>query len=371
MIQKQDLFVAGTNGYITYRVPALVTSTTGTILAFCEGRNSDVRVMGGDCGDIEIVLRRSFDNGKSWEPMQVVVDNGTDTAGNPAPVVDAETGTIWLLFCKNLTEGPEDLIVQGKAPRTAWVTSSRDDGATWAEPVEITDAVKDPSWTWYATGPCHGIQTKSGRLVVPCDHTVGKVAPYHDVASSVAVLGASGYSHVIYSDDHGGSWQIGGRAGQGTNECNVVQTVDGALYLNSRNYVGEQRRATAWSNDEGNSFEQIGWDETLVEPICQGSIVRYTEAATHGRNRVLFANPASTRRERMTVRLSYDECRTWTAGKVLHSGRAAYSDLCVAHDMTICCVFDCGENSAYEKETVARFDLEWLTDGAETLDWNE
>ena len=368
MIEQTQLFENGTDGYRAFTTPTLLTSSAGTILAICEARNSDPKMMGGDTGDIDIALKRSFDNAQTWEPMQIIVDTGPDTDGNPAPVMDRDTGTIWLLFCKNLADKGEDLIIEGKAPRTVWVTSSKDDGETWATPREITDDVKDPSWTWYATGPNHGIQMTNGRLVIPCDHVQGTASGYHDVQSSVAVLGASGHSHVIYSDDHGKSWHIGGIAQVGTNESTIVQTVDGALYFNCRNYVGEHRRAYAWSYDGGLSFPESGWDDALPEPICNASMIRFTDVNSHDKNRILFSNPAnSTRRERMTVRLSYDECQTWNAGKVLHEDHSAYSGLCVASDMSICCLYDRGYGSGYDGLTLARFDLEWLTDGADTI----
>ena len=102
--------------------------------------------MGGDTGDIDILLKRSFDNARAWEPMQIIVHTGQDTDGNPAPVLDKEMGTIWLLFCKNLADGGEDLIVEGRAPRTVWVTSSKDDGQAWDEPREIAEDVNQQQW---------------------------------------------------------------------------------------------------------------------------------------------------------------------------------------------------------------------------------
>ena len=177
----------------------------------------------------------------------------------------------------------------------------------------------------------------------------------------------SGHSHVIYSDDHGHHWQIGGVAQAGTNESMVVETVDGGLYLNCRNYSGDKRRAYAWSHDQGESFGDFGWEESLPEPICQASMARLTTEAEHDRNRVLFANPASDAREHLTVRLSYDECKTWTAGKVLHQGLSAYSDLSVLPDLTICCMYERGKAGLYETINLARFDLEWLTDGEDSV----
>ena len=350
---EHPLFTAGTEGYHTFRIPALVRSNAGTLLAFCEGR----RTGGGDSGNIDIVLKRSFDNGESWQPMQVAVSTGTDTDGNPAPVIDRDTGTIWLLFCKNFSDGAEGRIVAGEAPRTVWVTSSKDDGETWAEPREITATTKDEAWTWYATGPCHGIQLAKGRFVIPCDHVLGNSRNYAE----------HGYSHLIVSDDHGETWKISGKAQPGTNESVVVETADGGLYFNCRNYVAPKRRAYARSSDSGDTFTEFGYEEDLIEPICQASMVRYTDANQHDKNRILFSNPASTSRERMTIRISYDECQSWSSGKVLHAGPAAYSDLCIDSDMNICCLYERGENRASETLSFAKFDLAWLTDGEDTL----
>ncbi|HRW05047.1 MAG TPA: sialidase family protein [Caldilineaceae bacterium] len=349
-LNQSNLFTAGQKGYHTFRIPALVVTTEGTLLAFAEGRKAGR----GDAGEIDLVLKRSFDNGATWQPLQVVVTEPAMTCGNPCPVVDHNTNTIWLPFCKNLADGDENLITQGKAPRTVWVTHSADDGATWAEPTEITAAVKDPTWTWYATGPTHGIQLQDGRLLVPCDHMVGKYFdrkrdPYH--------------SHVIYSDDHGASWQIGGIVDDGTNECAVVELVDGTIYINCRNYVGDKRRAVAWSQDRGESFAQFRWDSTLIEPICQASLVRASDDRQHGRTHILFANPASTAREKLTVRLSYDECQSWPVARRLHDGPAAYSDLAVTPDGMIHCLYERGDEHPYEALCLARFDLAWLTEG--------
>lgn len=353
-IEQADLFASGEDGYHTYRIPALARTGRGTLLAFCEGRKNGR----GDAGTIDIVLKRSCDGGRTWSDMQVVIADEDMTCGNPCPVIDASTGAIWLPFCKNPGDGGESLIVQGKAPRTVWITKSMDDGLTWDTPADITSSVKDPSWTWYATGPGHGIQLSDERLVVPCDHIVGVEFHRHDPY----------HSHVICSDDHGASWGVGGIVGEGTNECAIVETADGSLYLNCRNYRGDRRRARAWSHDRGSTFSEREWDDALVEPVCQASLVRFTEAPEYDRNRVLFSNPASRERERLTVRLSYDECRTWPVSRELHAGPSAYSDLAIAADMTICCLYERGQRHPYERLTLARFNVEWLTCGADHLD---
>jgi len=173
------------------------------------------------------------------------------------------------------------------------------------------------------------------------------------------------FSHVFFSDDHGSTWHRGGSLSGDTDECVAVQTGDGAVYLNMRSYHGKNRRAYAWSQDGGVTWSDLEFDATLIEPVCQGSLVRFTEEPRHDRNRILFSNPASTEREELTVRLSYDECRTWNEGKVLHAGPAAYSDLGILPDGTIGCLYERGEEHRREKITWARFSLEWLTDGTD------
>jgi len=336
-LYETDVYTAGAQGIHTYRIPALAVSNGGTLLAFCEAR----RHSGSDHGHIEMALRRSFDNGETWTDMQIVWEDGDNTIGNPCPVVDRDTGAIWLPFCRN-----NDLV---------FVTKSDDDGATWSEPVEITADVKPTSWSWYATGPAHGIQLRTGRLLIPCDH--------REKATGDSPM----YSHIFYSDDHGATWRLGGTLAADTDECVAVETADGSLYLNMRSYHGQNRRAYAWSRDGGETWSDVQLDPALIEPVCQGSMVRFTDETTHDKNRVLFSNPASTGRERMTVRISYDECRTWTSGKVLHDGPSAYSDLCIASDMSICCLYERGEEHRYERIAFQRFDLEWLTDGADVL----
>ena len=341
--QIEALYVSGEGGYHTYRIPALVVSLRGTLLAFAEGR----RHGRGDAGEIDLILRRSFDSGRTWSAAQVVVSEAGMTCGNPCPVVERESGTIWLPFCKNLAEGGESLICQGKAPRTVWITHSLDDGQTWAEPREITESVKDPQWTWYATGPCHGIQLHSGRLLIPCDHIVG----IHFDRDKDPI-----HSHLIYSDDRGATWQLGESVDVETDECAVAQLEDGSLYLNCRNGAGGKVRGVARSRDQGQTFAEFQWDETLIEPVCQAGL----EALPGGQ--LLFSNPASTRRERMTVRLSADGGRTWPVARTLHPGPAAYSDLVALPGGTICCLYEIGGAHPSESLTLARFNLAWLTE---------
>lgn len=348
MLQQTDVFVSGTEGYHTFRIPAAIVTPTGTLLAFAEGR----RAGQGDSGDVDLVLRRSPDAGRTWEPLQVVWDDGPNTCGNPCPVVDRDTGDLWLLMTRNLGQDREPQIIDrtSQGTRTVWVTRSADDGATWDPPREITPDVKKPDWTWYATGPGVGIQLTSGRLVVPCDHAVADTKAWH--------------SHVIFSDDHGKTWRLGGAAGPGTNECQVIERTDGTLLLNMRNYDPQHKnvRAIATSLDGGLSWFAASFDPVLVEPVCQAALLRCPDTECGDRTLVLFSNPASTRREKMTVRLSRDEGRTWPVARALHDGPAAYSCLAAFQDGTLACLYERGEKQPYERITLARFNLAWLTE---------
>jgi sialidase-1 len=341
--EQSAVFVAGEKGYHTYRIPALIVSPKGTLLAFCEGRKKGT----SDAGDIDLLLKRSQDGGKTWGDAQVVWDDGANTCGNPCPVVERATGTIWLLLTHNLGKDTEKAIVDGtsKGTRTVWVANSSDDGATWSKPVEITRDVKKPEWTWYATGPGVGIQLTGGRLVVPCDNKVARTKARQ--------------SHVIYSDDRGKTWKLGGVVGPNCNECQVVERADGSLLLNMRSYQANNRRMVAVSKDGGETWTKPAEDPALVEPVCQASLVRLPGKKA----RLLFSNPASTRREKMTVRLSDDGGKTWPVSRELHAGPAAYSCLAVLPDGTLACLYERGDKKPYETITLARFSLGWLTGG--------
>jgi sialidase-1 len=343
---ETDLFTAGKGGYHTFRIPALLATRKGSLLAFCEGRKRGR----GDSGDIDVVLRRSRDGGKTWLPLQVVAAGGGDTVGNPCAVVERSTGTVWLLLTHNLGTDTEKTIRDGtgKGTRRVWVTSSADEGATWSRPADVTRHVKDPKWTWYATGPGVGVQLTGGRLVVPCDHTEAKTKVSR--------------SHVIYSDDRGSTWKLGGVLGEKTNECQLVERRDGSLLINMRSYHGRNRRAVAASTDGGLSWSPVRLDEALIEPVCQAGLIRLGPARGAGPDRLLFSNPASVKREKMTVRLSSDGGRTWAAARRLYEGPSAYSSLAELPGGEVGCLYECGKWSAYERITLARFPLGWLTD---------
>jgi len=360
-LEQQDLFVSGTGGYHTYRIPALLTTRRGSVLAFCEGR----KLGRSDAGDIDLLRRRSSDGGKTWSAQQVIWDDSTNTCGNPCAVLDEQTGVVWLLLTHNLGGDKEDAIIRRTAvgTRTVWVCRSDDEGVSWSKPVEIAASVKDSTWSWYATGPGIGIQLRHGlqrgRLVIPCDHS-------YELDNTGSKETAQG-SHVIFSDDHGKTWQRGGVVRPNMDECQVVELADGrgTLLLNMRSYAGRRRRAESVSHDGGLTWSAPQDQPQLIEPVCQASLMRYSWPVDGDVSRLLFSNPADAKHRRsMTVRLSRDECKTWPDSRVLHDGPAAYSCLAKLPDGRVACLYECGRSNAYERITFAAFGLTELCNGA-------
>lgn len=345
-IEQTDVFTSGTDGYAIFRIPSIIATTSGTLLAFAEGRVDN----GHDTGNIDTVLKRSFDGGKTWGPLQVIWDDASNTCGNPAPVVDRETGRIILLSTWNRGDDAEKAIWDrtSRDTRRVFVSYSTDDGASFTKPREITSTTKKDDWRWYATGPCHGIQLESGRLVIPANHSTSRA----DNTFS--------YSHIIYSDDGGETWQLGGSTSDRTNESTVVELSDGRLLLNSRSYHGLNRRAFSWSTDDGASWYGAFLHPDLVEPVCQASTLRITY---DGKPAYLFSNPPSKKREDLTVRISLDECATWSDGLLLHKGFGAYSDLVSLTDDTAGCLYERDLNGKnYGRITFARFSINDLVE---------
>jgi sialidase-1 len=357
---EQALFVSGQNGYHTYRIPAVVRTNAGTLLAFCEGRKNS----SSDTGDIDLLVRRSTDNGTTWSPQQLVWSDGNNTCGNPAPVIAAD-GTIHLLSTWNLGSDSESAIVNGTSANTRRVyqISSTDDGLTWSAATEITATTKQANWTWYATGPGAGIRltrgTQAGRLIVACDH-------------KVAGTGAFG-AHVIYSDDHGSTWQIGAIAGATAsvrpNENLAVELVEPAagggsrIYFNARDHQGPHARADTFSLDGGLTYTPAVFTDAphFLTPVVQGGLSRFRATDTgDAANRILFSCPNATTRTRLSIWSSTDEAQTWSAPKLVHEGASAYSDMARLNDDRMGLLYEKGSSSPYETITFARFNEAWL-----------
>ena len=331
-MNKTDLFTSGEEGYRRYRIPALVVSTRGTVLAFCEAR----RHTGSDDDEIDLLLRRSFDGGQTWEERQMVVSDGDRTCGNPCPVVDRNSGAILLPFCKDNQQ--------------VFLTRSDDDGQTWSEPVEITTGVKDPSWSYLGTGPGHGMQLQNGRLLIPSwSDTSPGLATWRDPPP---VWGKIQSSYACFSDDGGQTWQRGEEMTiDASDECEAVELNDGTVYMNMRSRQDRKCRASARSQDGGQTWSPVEYDSTLPEPSCQAGLIRLD------RDRVLLSHPSTPdARSMLTIRLSLDECQTWPVSRVLHEGPASYSDLAIANGHILCFY----EADSGSRMTLARFSPDWL-----------
>ncbi len=334
-IDKVTVFKAGQDGYHTYRIPTIVRAKNGDLLAFAEGRKNNA----ADHGDIDIVLKRSSDEGKTWGAMELVQDDEeapTDHVwiGNPTPIVDHSNpqhpGRIWLVFTRSNAQ--------------MFVTSSDDNGKTWSKRRDISPETMKPEWDWCAAGPVHGIQLEkgphAGRLVAPCDH---QIKP-----------GKMWGSHIVYSDDHGATWQLGGVDSREAddplhpNECVAVELVDGRVYVNTREHLGSDpaTRAIAYSSDGGKTFDApFVAEPNITTPVVQNSIVRLARADDgDGKNILIYSGPGhATKRQDLTILVSEDEGETWGRKTLLHAGPTAYSDLVKLDDKHFGVIFEAGQ----------------------------
>jgi len=306
------IFKNNTEGYKVYRIPVVVGTKSGKLLAFCEGRQSLM-----DGGNIDLVMKQSTDGGVTWSVLSVIWNDRNNTCGNPAVVVDKTSGNIIIAATLNNNK--------------VYVLISADEGKTWQPPFDITDSVKSVSWQWYATGPVHAIQINTppytNRIVVPCNHTVK--------GSSIHI------SHTIYSDDGGSTWHIGGSVPtQKTDECTVAELSNGQLLLNMRNNDRTlPNRKISYSKDGGNTWSESIYDSTLIEPICQGALLQYQALS----DTILFTNPSNKKkRKNLTLHISFDNGNTWSKKMTLYASKSAYNDMVIGANNNLICLFETG-----------------------------
>ncbi|SDJ77632.1 sialidase-1 [Streptomyces indicus] len=323
-------YTSGIGGYATYRIPAIVQTREGALLAFAEGRTDGA----GDSGNIDVVLRRSHDGGCTWERLQVVAAGNGHTRGNPAPVIDPRTGRVVLVTSYNAGNVTETQILRGETTaeqsRRVFVQTSYDDGRTFSRPREITSAVKRPNWRWYATGPGHAIALTSGvhagRLVVPANHSTAPPPGSPDSGQEPHYYGA----HAIYSDDGGLTWQLGftddsHEGANNPNKSTAAQLPDGRIYFNARDQNGTSQgnRLDTYSSDGSTAERAYRTQPTLDDaPVVQGSTLQLR--GEHGK--LLFSGPSEPNdRVAMAIWSSSDAGRTFTKELVLSPKKAAYS----------------------------------------------
>jgi Neuraminidase (sialidase) len=344
LLEKTDLFEANTGGYAHYRIPGLVVTKGGTLLAYCEARKSTR----SDWGTIDILMRRSTDGGKTWGPPRKVVSPPKDvtknpvaltqklarpdeiTLNNPVAIADRRDGAVHFLYCVEYAR--------------CFYRRSDDDGETFTEPVEITPTFERyrPEYPWrvLATGPGHGIQLAGGRLLVPVWLSTGTGGHAHR-PSAVSV---------IISDDHGKTWERGQIVVSHPNPVNpsetaAVELADGRVMLNIRHESEPHLRGVSVSRDGATGWSPMRLDEALPEPVCFGSLVRFSQRPGSDKDRILFVNPhnpSGRERRNLTVKLSEDEGRTWPMSKAIEPGPGGYADLAVGPDKRIYCLYERG-----------------------------
>jgi Neuraminidase (sialidase) len=369
-VKKTDLFLAGDDGYALYRIPGIVVTAKGTLLAYCEARRS----ASGDWGTIDVMLRRSTDGGATWSPARKAVQvkgpvaknpvalaqglakSGEVTINNPVAIADRKRGVVHFLYCVEYAR--------------CYYQRSDDDGETFGDAIELTATFeqfrKEYDWKVLATGPGHGIQLANGRLLVPVWLSTGSGGHAHR-PSCVSV---------IYSDDDGRTWERGDIVAadpepKNPSETVAVQLSDGRVMLNIRHEAEPHLRAVSVSHDGATDWSDLRFDPQLPDPICMGSIFRYSQQPADDANRILFAKPHTPNdraRVNLTVKLSNDEGRTWPVARSLEPGVSGYCDLAVAADKTIYCFYERGsvDQNHYRTKSLclARFNLPWLENGS-------
>lgn len=344
-LQQTDVFVSGQGGYFAYRIPALEAAPDGTVLAFAEGRKNNLGDPGYEGNDIDLVVRRSTDAGATWLPMTIIEDPGEKwSAGNPATLVDRDTGRVWLFYLRCKPGRNTETARPGTDDSQILARTSSDNGLTWSAPLDLTAVSRDmadPKWRCSVVGPGGGIQARDGRLVIP----VWRFEPWGDFA--------------MFSEDHGVTWHRGALApGLVGDECQLVELADGRLLLDVRQQTGP-KRSIVTSSDGGRTWSAARPGEA-VTPVCC-AIERFTlESRGEDRNRLVWTGPKGPGRTNLVVRVSYDEGQTFGKERLLAAGPAAYSDLAILKDRTVGVLWERGAERGYQFITFARFDREWL-----------
>jgi sialidase-1 len=306
------VFENGHEGYPSFRIPAVVRTQRGVLLAFAEGRARDA-----DHAENDIVLKRSRDDGATWEPLVVVAEAGRDCLSNPCAIA-LRSGRVLLLhqrYAQGFDEHQAEPGFDGPRVCRTLIRHSDDDGATWSAPRDITREVKRAEATSLASGPGVGIEVArgphAGRILVPLNQ-----GPY-----------GTWEVYAAFSDDGGATWRMGaiapGGAQHRANEVQFAELDDGGVLLDARGMAGARRRKLAESRDGGATWSALRDQDELVEPRCMGALLRHAASCL-----LLHSGPASeTRREHGTLWASRDGGRTWPARVEFVPGAFAYSGL--------------------------------------------
>lgn len=357
-VKETVVFQNGEAGYACFRIPAIVCSPGGLLLAFAEGRVQNC----SDFGDVDIVLKTSSDRGQTWSALKVVASYDALQAGNPAPVFDLADpthpeGRLFLFYNTGTTK--EHAVREGKGIREVWYTTSTDEGRNWTAPVNITQFVNKPNmpafnplyknpedWRSYANTPGHALQLSNGRIFIPANHSSGPPQEhYRDYRA-----------HAFFSDDHGKSWHLSPAIDYpGSNESTAAELPGNGVLMSIRNQSGDQPyRLLALSKNGGITWDSIWVAHDLPDPICQGSLLNFN--SDQGVAILLHSNASSqTERCCLTVKISQDGGIHWEKWMEIYSGSTAYSDLVQVTEKTAGVLY---EKDDYTKIAFAWFSLE-------------
>jgi sialidase-1 len=346
--KAEPVYVSGNEGFKSFRIPAIIKAPNEDLLAFCEGRVNGA----GDFGYIKIVLKRSNDNGKTWNALQIVASNDSLQAGNPAPVVDLTDprfpkGRIFLFY--NTGNQHEGELRKGKGHRDVFYKTSVDNGKTWSEPTDITLQVNriyqpgiNPDWNFkedwrsYANTPGHALQFPEGkykgRIYIAANHSSGDPKP------ELRDYKAHGY----YTDDHGATFHLSETVPfEGSNESTAAQITNNSLMMNSRNQTGKYR-VVSLSSDGGETWDTTFVDHNLPDPICEGSLLNI--GTKKGKSALAFCNDDDhNNRDSLTLRISFDEGKTWKKKFLIEPKNTAYSDIVKLTKNTIGILYEADE----------------------------
>ncbi|MFD7160568.1 exo-alpha-sialidase [Kribbella sp. NPDC059898] len=346
LFSSTDLAFRGEGGYPQYRIPALTTSTRGTLIAAYDGRPT----MADLPSHIAMLVRRSTDGGRTWSTQQVIrSDPAPNGYGDPSLLVDRKTGRIFLFYASSVNQGyagsrtgNSDTDPNILHADYSW---SDDDGVTWQHR-RITSMIKDPAWGGLFAASGEGIQLQHGRYA-------GRLVQQYTVRYN-----GGNYAASAYSDDHGATWRMGALAGPGADENKTVELSDGTVMLNVR---ANPYRRVATSSDGGATYSPLQPDPELVDQGNNGSILRaFPDVAQddpHSKM-LLFSNTPDTGiRRNLTVKMSCDNGETWPIQRVVDPGSAGYSTMSRLPDGSIGMLY---ERFGYQHMTFAHFDLKWL-----------
>lgn len=344
-LTSQDIATQGV-GSPYYRIPALTTSTKGTLLAAYDSRPT----LGDLPGNLGIVLRRSTDGGATWKTQQVVRKEAAPKGfGDPSLLTDRVTGRIFVFYAGSVNQGffgsatgndeSDPDVLQ------ADYSYSDDDGVTWTHR-RITKQIKNPAWGGMFAASGEGIQLRNGP------HKGRLIQQY-----AIRDNGAN-YAVSAYSDDHGATWKMGNPVGPGGDENKTVELSDGRIMLNNRS---KPYRTIAYSTDGGVNYTPFTQDTNLTDPANNASVIRYAPDAPASDPKskwLLFSNTEdSASRRNLTVKMSCDNGKTWPIKKVVDPGSAAYSTLTRLPDGRLGLLY---ERADYQHITYSSFDLKWL-----------